>query len=146
MGLKVKCPKDSGQGPKSIGNSSEVLLHIGSVQLCKTLHRALPSLNSEVWAPYAAIKTEMSTLSSKLTSHCAVQNPCRYPRSSRDTFRRRQGALPGAPRNGLKYSETWPSSALFRAFDMTQMSQDQQFCRPYQRRVVSSSHMFPLLL
>ena len=66
--------------------------------------------------------------------------------SSRDTFRRRQGALPGAPRNGLKYSETWPSSALFRAFDMTQMSQDQQFCRPYQRRVVSSSHMFPLLL
>ena len=101
MGLKVKCPKDSGQGPKSIGNSSEVLLHIGSVQLCKTLHRALPSLNTEAWPPYAAIKTEMSTLSSKLTSHCAVQNPCRYPR----VF---EGHIQKAARGATEGPKKWP--------------------------------------
>lgn len=82
MGLK-----DSGQGPKSIGISAAVQR---KTQLL-TDSLALPSSNT-AWPKKT---TEVSTLSSKLTSHCAVQNPCRYPRVFEGHIQKARGAPGG---------------------------------------------------
>ena len=88
----------------------------------------------------------MSTLSSKLTSHCAVQNPCRYPRVFEGHIQKAARGATGGPKKWPQVLGNMAKLCIVQGFRFeTQMSQDQQFCRPYQRRVVSSSHMFPLL-